>query len=32
MQCTKHHGDLSWQIIAKVLSGPKSEDNLMSNI
>jgi hypothetical protein len=31
MQCTKYYGDLSWQIIAKVLSGPKTEDNVISN-
>jgi hypothetical protein len=28
MQCTKYCGDLSWQIITKVLSGLLTEDNL----
>jgi hypothetical protein len=25
------NGDLSWQIIVKVLSGPTTEDNVLSN-
>jgi hypothetical protein len=29
MKCTKYCGDLSWQIIAKVLSGPKTEDKVL---
>jgi hypothetical protein len=28
MQCTKYCGDLSWQIIAQVLSGLLTEDNM----
>jgi hypothetical protein len=30
MLSTKYYGDLSWQIIDKVLSGPKTEDNVLS--
>jgi hypothetical protein len=31
MKCTKYYGDLSWQIISKVLPGPKTEDKVLSN-
>jgi acetone carboxylase gamma subunit len=31
MKCTKYCGDLSWQIITKVLSGQKTEDKVLSN-
>jgi hypothetical protein len=31
MKCTKYYGNLYWQIIAKVLSGPKTEDKVLSN-